>query len=96
MRDPGSAIKTRTRNHTETKELQWEFLSGAAIQSIVIVDNADVLESDDAKSDRRRRRSIRIPPDQLARDPRSSATRSATRPHLQEWIEHAWANFSLN
>jgi hypothetical protein len=65
--------------------LQWEFLSGAAIKSIL--DDADILESDDAKSDGRRRRSIRIPPDQLARDPRSSPPRSVTWPHLQEWIE---------
>jgi hypothetical protein len=39
-------MKTRTRYHTETKELQWEFLSGAAIKSFV--DNADILESDNA------------------------------------------------
>ena len=42
----GSAIKTRTRYHTETRELQWEYLSGAATKSIV--DEADILEVDSA------------------------------------------------
>jgi hypothetical protein len=50
--------------------LQWEHLADAATRSIV--DDADILEVDNAKSVCRRRRSIRIPPDQLVRDPRSS------------------------
>jgi hypothetical protein len=39
-------MKTRTRYHTETKELQWEYLSGAATEPIV--DEADILEVDSA------------------------------------------------
>jgi hypothetical protein len=50
--------------------LQWEHLADAATRSIL--DNADILEVDNAKSDGRRRRSLRIPPDQLVRVPRSS------------------------
>jgi len=60
--------------HTETKELQWEYLSGAGTKSIV--DNAD-----NAKSDGRRRSSICIPPDQLVWAPSIL--------HLPEWIEQA-------
>jgi hypothetical protein len=66
--------------------LQWEHLADAATTSIV--NKADILEVANAKSDSRRRRSIRIPPDQLVRalDPPS---RSVTIPASAEWIEQA-------
>jgi hypothetical protein len=75
--------------HTETKGLQWEYLSDAATRSTM--DNADILEVDDAKRDSRRRGSIRIPPDQLVWSPRSSTPGSVTRPAPAQWIEQAFS-----
>ena len=67
--------------------MQWEYLSGAATRSIV--DNADILEVDNAKNDSRRRRSIRMS-DQLVWDPSILSTKIGDEaPHLQEWIEQA-------
>ncbi len=53
----GSAIEPRTRYHTDTTELQWEYLSDAVTSSIV----NDANNPDYAKSDGSRHSSIASP-----------------------------------